>query len=162
MDSKRKLHYLCFDQLVNITSVKAYKQVLNARLSKCLDYKLTPQMSVNWLKDFYLWEFARQCACAYILRENMSAAAVLTQWGGWNSPVIHQEVFILGRSRMPDCQSKLSPSIPLYWLTPSGRKVEKPAAQCDLKKCIDILSRLPPELRAIILSYLNARDLCRY
>lgn len=89
----------------------------------------------------------------------MSAAAVLSRQNiRWPSPATPQDSYV-ARS---DSKMRASPCVSSIWVAsipPSQRKTNR--AQLDLQKYVDFLTKLPVEIRIMILSYLSPPDLCR-
>ena len=87
----------------------------------------------------------------------MSAAAVLSRQNtGWPSPATPQD----SRVARSDIKMKASIYVSSFWVTSSRRKSN--SAQQDLQKSVDYLTKLPIEIRIMILSYLSPTDLCRF
>ena len=91
----------------------------------------------------------------------MSAAAVLSRQNtGWPSPTTPQN----SRVAISDIKMKASPYVSSFWVTsiPPRSRRKSNSAQQDLQKSVDYLTKLPIEIRIMILSYLSPTDLCRF
>ena len=92
----------------------------------------------------------------------MSAAAVLSRQNtGWPSPATPQ----YSRVTRGDIKMKASPYVSSLWVTsipPRSRCKSNNAQHYDLQKGVDFLTKLPIEIRIMILSYLSPADLCRF
>ena len=94
-------------------------------------------------------------------RPRMSAAAVLSRQNtGWPSPATPQD----SRVARTDIKMKESPYISSLWVVsiPPRSRRNSNSAQHVLQKSVDFLTKLPIEIRIMILSYLSPTDLCRF
>ena len=90
----------------------------------------------------------------------MSAAAVLSRQNiGWPSPTTRQHSYVASGGN----KTKATPYVSSIWVAsiPSSRR-KTTSPQPDLQKRVDFFTKLPVEIRIMILSYLSPPDLCKY